>query len=182
MRPADGPFLFDARAESYLASGRDPAAAKWLRKYLELFAPRISALTVMARLRGYALLMEREDFRREALGSRRDAYLENIAAGRLEVLPVSPEAALLAAQLTVLMPFALNPPYRAGAAAESRPERLSRWRADLLLAATALAEGLPLVHDNPGDFEPVRALVERFPERFPDVAPLRLAWVRKLTA
>ena len=56
----------------------------------------------------------------------------------------------------------------------SELERLRRWRFDILIAATALVAGLPLVHHNPEDFESLRRVVERWPDRFPGVGPLNL--------
>ena len=63
-----------------------------------------------------------------------------------------------------------------------RQDRLSRWRFDIMIAATALVNGLPLIHNNPQDFEPLRGLIERMPERFPGVGPLNLISVKRLAA
>lgn len=51
-----------------------------------------------------------------------------------------------------------------------------------MIAATALVHGLPLIHNNPQDLEPLHALIERMPERFPGVGPLNLISVRRLAA
>ena len=51
-----------------------------------------------------------------------------------------------------------------------------------MIAATALVYNLPLIHNNPQDFESLRALIERLPERFPGVGPLNLISVKRLTA
>jgi hypothetical protein len=42
--------------------------------------------------------------------------------------------------------------------------------------------GLPLIHNNPQDFEPLRTLIEVMPERFPGVGPLNLISVKRLAA
>lgn len=58
--------------------------------------------------------------------------------------------------------------------AESRQERLVRWRFDCMIAATALVAGMPLIHNNPADFETIRTAVELAPQRFPRLGPLEL--------
>jgi len=64
--------------------------------------------------------------------------------------------------------------------AESRQERLVRWRCDILIAATALVAALPLIHHNPQDFETIRMAIETSPERFPSLGPLNLVSVLRL--
>jgi hypothetical protein len=54
--PASGPFLFDTSAESWLARSRDAAVRKWLRAYLAQHQVHVSSITVLERIRGYALL------------------------------------------------------------------------------------------------------------------------------
>ena len=49
-----------------------------------------------------------------------------------------------------------------------------RWRFDIMIAATALVADLMLIHNNPEDFEAVRSAIERSPERFPKLGPLKL--------
>ena len=44
--------------------------------------------------------------------------------------------------------------------AESRQGRLVRWRFDLMIAGTASVTALPLVHNDPQDFEVIRAAIE----------------------
>jgi hypothetical protein len=56
-----------------------------------------------------------------------------------------------------------------------------RWRSDMLIAATALAAALPLVHENPVDFETIRAAIETWPQRFPGLGPLQLIRTLRLT-
>jgi hypothetical protein len=50
------------------------------------------------------------------------------------------------------------------------------------MPASAQPAGLPLIHNNPEDFEPLRAAIERAPERFPKAGPLDLLSVRRLTS
>ena len=80
-----------------------------------------------------------------------------------------------------LLPDALTSPRRSHHLAESRQERLSRWRFDQIIAATALVANMPLIHNNASDFEPVRAAIERSPERFPGLGPLELFRCSSLT-
>jgi len=56
LEPASGPFLFDTSAESWLARSHDPAVRDWFREYLSLHPLHVSAVTVVERIRGYALL------------------------------------------------------------------------------------------------------------------------------
>jgi hypothetical protein len=58
--------------------------------------------------------------------------------------------------------------------AESRQERLVRWRFDCMIAATALVAGVALIHHNPADLESIRGAIEMSPERFPGLGPLEL--------
>jgi hypothetical protein len=57
---------------------------------------------------------------------------------------------------------------------ESRQDRLARWRFDGMIAATELVGGMPLIHNNAGDFEPIRSVIENTPGRFPNLGPLQL--------
>jgi hypothetical protein len=43
-----------------------------------------------------------------------------------------------------------------------------------MIAATALATGMLLLHNNAADFEAIRSAIERSPERFPGLGPLQL--------
>jgi len=49
-----------------------------------------------------------------------------------------------------------------------------------MIASTALVLARPLVHNNAADFEFLRGLIERRPERFPEVGPLNLVLVKRL--
>jgi hypothetical protein len=73
-----------------------------------------------------------------------------------------------------LVPDPPTPPRRSHRLAESKQERLSRWRFDAIIAATALVAGMPLIHNNAADFEAIRSAIERLPERFPGLGPLEL--------
>ena len=67
-----------------------------------------------------------------------------------------------------------SPPRRTHRLAESRQERLVRWRLDAIIASTALVAGLLLIHNNPADFEAIRGAIENSPRRFPGLGPLNL--------
>jgi hypothetical protein len=81
---------------------------------------------------------------------------------------------VVAGEILALLPDPPSPPKRSHHLAESRSERLSRWRFDVLIASTALVAGIPLVHNNASDFEAIRSSIERTPERFPSLGPLEL--------
>lgn len=51
-----------------------------------------------------------------------------------------------------------------------------------MIAATALVHNLPLIHNNPQDFEPLHAVIELLPQHFPGVGPLNLISVKRLAA
>ncbi len=82
--------------------------------------------------------------------------------------------AVVAGEIMALVPDPPTPPKRSHHLAESRQERLSRWRFDGMIAATALVARMPLIHNNAVDFEPVRSAIERSPARFPRLGPLEL--------
>jgi predicted nucleic acid-binding protein len=169
--PAFGPFLFDTSAESWLVRSSDPTVLEWFEKYLKLHSVHVSAITVVERMRGYALLLARVASERQAqIAFARRAYLDALGT----VWPIDVAVALVAAELVALLPHPPTPPKRAHKMAESRQERLARWRFDILIAATALVAALPLIHDNPEDFETIRTAIEISPERFPELGPLNL--------
>ncbi|MGA2594188.1 MAG: hypothetical protein ABSH32_30170 [Bryobacteraceae bacterium] len=137
----------------------------------------VSAITVMERMRGFALLLERAAPQRRAdVESARQGYLDSLGLVR----PVDATVAMFAAELAALLPQPPSPSKRAHRIAESRQERLFRWRCDILIAATALVANLPLVHHNPRDFETIRMAIETSPERFPSLGPLNLVSVLRL--
>jgi predicted nucleic acid-binding protein len=171
--PAGGPFLFDTSAESWLARQADPNAVTWLRRYLRLHPAAISAVTVTERVRGYSTLWRRSAPQaRERIEAARVAYLIQLTHGN--VLPVSSAVAVVAGEVMALVPDPPTPPRRSHRLAESRQDRLARWRFDGMIAATALVAGMPLIHNNAADFEAVRSAIERTPERFPGLGPLEL--------
>jgi predicted nucleic acid-binding protein len=169
--PASGPFLFDTSAECWLARAEHSGASDWMRAYLSHHEVHVSAVIVMERIRGYSLLWHGADRgRRGQIESARIAYLARPA----RVWPCDSAVAVVAAELMAAVPDPPTPPRRSHKLAESRQERLSRWRFDQMIAATALVSEMRLVHNNASDFEPVRMSVERVPERFPGLGPLDL--------
>jgi len=169
--PASGPFLFDTSAESWLARSGNLGATHWMRAYLSSHEVHVSAVTVLERIRGYSLLWHIADgSRRVQIESARIAYLSQPA----RVWPLDSAIAVVAAELMAVVPDPPTPPRRSHKLAESRQERLSRWRFDQIIAATALVARMRLVHNNAADFEPLRMSVERAPERFPALGPLDL--------
>lgn len=175
--PAWGPFLFDTSAESWLSRSAADAAGAWFRAYLRHNSVNVSAVTVLERLRGYALLQCRtQEDRRPQIDASRHAYLRELG----KVWPVYTAVAAISAEIMARLPDPPTPPRRAHLLVESRQERLVRWRFDVIIAATALVAALPLVHNNPADFEAIRNLIERSPEEFPGVGPLNLILCRRL--
>jgi predicted nucleic acid-binding protein len=169
--PASGPFLFDTSAESWLARSHDAEVKGWFRDYLSIHRVHVSAVTVVERIRGYALLSRRaKQNRREAIEAARVAYLSEL--GR--VWPLDGAIGIVAGEVMALLPNPPTPPRRAHQLAESRQERLVRWRFDGMIAATALVTRMTLIHNNAGDFESIRGAIERSPERFPEMGPLDL--------
>jgi predicted nucleic acid-binding protein len=171
LDPASGPFMFDTSAESWLARAEHSGAIDWMRAYLSRHEVHISSITVLERIRGYSLLWRRADqSRREGIESARIAYLAR--PGR--VWPLDGAVAVVAGELMAIVPDPPTPPRRSHKLAESRQERLSRWRFDQMIAATALVAGMRLIHNNAADFESIRISIERAPERFPGLGPLDL--------
>ena len=169
--PASGPFLFDTSAESWLARAGEGKTLAWIRAYLSHHQMHVSAVTVMERVRGYSLVWRRaEPERRDSIEAARVAYIANL--GR--VWPLDGAVAVIAAEIMALVPDPPTPPRRSHQLVESRQERLVRWRFDAMIAATALVAGMPLIHNNAGDFEAIRGAIERFPRRFPGLGPLQL--------
>ena len=169
--PASGPLLFDTSAESWLARSQRPEVIAWVRDYLARYQVHISAVTVLERVRGYALLWRRvKAGRRAHVESLRIAYLDRLGI----VWPVDAALAALAGEIMALIPDPPTPPKRSHQRAESRGERLARWRFDTIIAATSLVVNMPLVHNNAADFEAIRSAIERSPGRFPGLGPLEL--------
>jgi predicted nucleic acid-binding protein len=175
--PASGPFLFDTSAESWLARSRDSAVRKWLRAYLARHQVHVSSITVLERIRGYALVWRAATpERRLHIESARIAYLREL--GR--VWAVDAGVAVVAAEIMALVPEPPSPPRRTHRLAEPRQERLVRWRLDAIIASTALVAGMLLIHNNPADFETIRGAIERSPRRFPGLGPLKLVGCGRL--
>lgn len=166
------PCVFDTSAESWFARADHPDVQAWFIRYLELHPVYVSAVTVIERMTGYNLAM-RQAFSDEArlrLGIRRAAYIGDPN----RVLPVDAAVAAVAAELMALVPDPPSPPRRTHRAAESRSDRLARWRFDCLVAATALTNRLAVMHNNPQDFEALRTALEIDPGRLPGFGPLNL--------
>jgi predicted nucleic acid-binding protein len=171
VTPASGPFLFDTSAESWLARSHDSAVTGWFREYLSLHQVHVSAVTIAERIRGYALLSRRApQEHRKGIESARIAYLSELG----HVWPIDKAAGVVAGEIMALLPQPPTPPRRAHQLAESRQERLARWRFDGMIAATALVAGMGLIHNNPADFESIRSAIEISPQRFPRLGPLEL--------
>ncbi|MGD0872210.1 MAG: hypothetical protein ABSB88_21890 [Bryobacteraceae bacterium] len=103
------------------------------------------------------------------LEAARIAYL----AGLGRVWPLDGSISIVAGEIMALLPDPPTPPRGAHTLVESRQERLVRWRFDVMIAATALVAGMPLIHNNPADFESIRSAIERAPGRFPKLGPLQ---------
>lgn len=183
MTPAlFGAAMFDTSAQSYFARYADESARKWLTAYLLQFRLHLCPLTVVERMHGYWTLLRR------SMPSIHREVEQAMAQYRIHlrddcnVLPFDTNCALISAELMALHSSPPSPPRRSHRAQESRQDRLSRWRFDIMIAAAALVYNLPLIHNNPQDFESLRAIIERLPERFPGVGPLNLISVKRLAA
>lgn len=166
------PFVFDTSAESWLARSTEESVRAWFIAYMERHPVLISAVTVIERLSGYNSAMRQADSddARIRLGQRRAGYVGNPN----RVLPVDATVAAISAELLALVPDPPTPPRRTHRAAETRSDRQARWRFDCLVAATALANRIPLMHNNPEDFETLRMAIEIDPARLPGLGPLEL--------
>jgi predicted nucleic acid-binding protein len=91
-------------------------------------------------------------------------FRELFAAGVLEVLPLSWEAALLAGQLRAMLP---TPPTGSRSQRDrgAKPERRIAWIADIQIAATAWLAGGPVCTVDRSHFETLsKAIAELFPK------------------
>jgi hypothetical protein len=79
--------------------------------------------------------------------------------------------AIVAGEIVALIPEPPTSPRRSHHLALSRADRLSRWRFDCMIAATALVARMPLIHNNAADFETIRGAIEKAPSRFPSLTP-----------
>jgi predicted nucleic acid-binding protein len=169
--PSSGPFLFDTSAESWLARSKDSHVRSWFGAYLATHRVHVSAVTIVERIRGYALLSLRApENRKDQIERARIAYLSEI--GR--VWSLDGGVSVVAGEIMALLPLPPSPPRKAHQFIESRQERLVRWRFDCMIAATALVSRMTLVHNNAQDFESIRKAIETSPERFPTLGPLGL--------
>jgi len=181
--PAAGPFVFDTSAESYLSPAPSHAEAEWFLRYAALFPVYVGVISVLERAQGYFLARDRCTApRRVEIERHMMAYVQSVRVSPSRVLDLTTPIGLLSAQMMSMLPAAPSPPAHSHRLAESRQDRLSRWRFDIMIAATALVHHMPLIHNNPQDFEPMRALIETVPERFPGIGPLHLISVKRLAA
>ena len=166
-----GPYVFDTCAESWLARSDSQEVQSWLIGYLERYPLFVSAVTVIERLNGYNLALRKADGQKQdLLRQRRASYVGDPE----RVLAMDLSVAAIAAELLAWVPDPPSPPKRSHLGAESRAARLARWRFDVIVAATALANRLPVMHNNPEDFEALRMVLEINPERLDGVGPLDL--------
>ena len=171
LDPRWGPFLFDTSAESWLFRSNHPEVQAWIGDYLAHHQVHVSAVSVVERVRGFALLWRRAPEQRRAhIEAQRVAYLSEVR----QVWPIDAGIAVVGGEIMALVPEPPTPPKRTHRALESRQERLARWHFDSLIAATALVRGMPLLHNNAADFEAIRGAIERSPTRFPQLGPLQL--------
>lgn len=175
-----GPFVFDTSAESWLARADSPEIQRWFVGYLERHPVYISAVTVIERLNGYhrALRLAESPESKARLQGQSRSYVGDPN----RVLPVDVAVAAASAELLAMVPDPPSPPKRSHRAAESRADRLARWRFDAVVAATALVNRMPLMHDNPADFETLRTMIEIHPSRLPGLGPLDLYRCTRLGA
>jgi predicted nucleic acid-binding protein len=167
--PSSGPFLFDTRAESWLARSKDSHVRAWFGMYLATHQVHVSAVTMVERIRGFARLSLRATGnRKEQIERARIAYLSEIG----QVWPLDGGVAVVAGEIMALLALPPSPPRKAHQFIESRQERLVRWRFDCMIAAAALVSRMTLVHNNAQDFESIRKAIETSPERFPTLGPL----------
>jgi predicted nucleic acid-binding protein len=166
-----GPYLFDTSAESWLARSEAPEVQRWLFEYIGRHPLYVSAVTVVERLNGYNLALRKAaPEARERLYQRRASYVGDPD----RVLSLDVAVAAASAELLAMVPDPPSPPKRSHQAAESRADRLARWRFDTIVAATALVNRLPLMHNNPEDFESLRMAIEIRPDRVGGLGPLEL--------
>ncbi len=168
---AFGPFLFDTSADAWFSRNASPEARQWMLRYLSEHRVNVSAITVFERVRGFTLLRGQA-----SRGSKAaiEVALALYLADPGQVWPMDALVASIAAEMSALVPDPPTPPRRAHRIVESRATRVARWRADTMIAATALAQDMLLLHNNAADFEALRTAVELSPERFLGLGPLKL--------
>ena len=181
--PSVWSVVFDTSAESYLSPAQSHAEAEWLLRYAALFPIYVVVSSVVERARGFFLARDRSaPPRRVELERYLMECARSIRAVPSRVLDLTGDIGFLSAQFMSMLPAPPSPPRHSLRGTESRQDRRSRWRFDIMIAATALVHDLPLIHNNPQDFEPLRGLIETVPERFPGVGPLNLISVKRLAA
>ena len=123
----------------------------------------VSSVTVTERIVGYSVLWHRSTPQaRLGIESARRAYLSNLA----DVVPMDSAIAIVSGEVMGLLPDPPSPPRKSHRSAETRHDRLARWRFDTIIAATALVIGLPLLHNNGVDFEAIAPQSRPIPSGF----------------
>src|SRR5579871_1949373 len=99
--PASGPFLFDTSAEVWLTRHSDSASREWFQEYTTHHPVHVSAVSVIERIRGYALLWRRyPPLQRRAIEAARVEYLNRLGT----VCPLTTEIAIVTAEIMALLP------------------------------------------------------------------------------
>lgn len=167
--PRASPFMFDTSAERWFAQFGQ-TAMDWLSQHRSHHPMHVSALTVIERIRGYALLRSNVlEVQRAAVEEARLGYLTQLE----QVRPLDLDIAIVAGELMALIPHPPTPPKRTHRRVEPRLDRLARWRFDCMIASTALVARMPLIHNNAADFEAIQIAISRSPHRFPGLSPLQ---------
>ncbi|MCC6540069.1 MAG: hypothetical protein IT162_21150 [Bryobacterales bacterium] len=179
MENLSGPGVFDTSAESWLCRSPEPTVRAWFHDYMSRHPVFVSAITVLERLHGFnkAIAAATDDLHRARLSTWRGTYVGDPA----RVFPVDVAVSAIAAELLLMVPHPPAPPRKTYAAAESRADRLARWRFDTVIAATAIVYKLPLIHNNPIDFETLRMAIEVQPEKLGYLGPLNLVRCTRLS-
>jgi len=106
-----------------MARSDDSQSRAWFRQYLATHQVHFSAVTVVERIRGYALLfLQAEGTRKEQIEGARIAYISEL--GR--VWPLDGGVGVVAGEIMAMLPHPPTPPRRAHQFVESRQERLVR--------------------------------------------------------
>lgn len=90
-------------------------------------------------------------------------------AGIVDVLPLSGTAAAVAGEVRALHP---SPPTTGRRRRQSKSERRVAWNMDIMIAATAWAEGRAVRAGNRSDFETIRRLISKVAPDGPELAIL----------
>src|SRR2546426_65039 len=103
--------------------------ATWRDAYAQSFPLCVSVMAVLERMRGHLLAeLHAEPSRRTLRDKKPRDYLPRVGPAGTNVLGFTTRGAVVSAQLMALFPPAPSPPQRSHRMAESRQDRLSRWR------------------------------------------------------